>query len=129
MLCLLVGAAISLGTRYWVGRHNSSVVLLLLFTLWVASPFAGMAIVHHLARNWPGKRQVVTYSQIRNLSLGSAFLYVLIVAVKHLSKPAGPFVAVPVASWILMAIWLWMTQYFHGKGSGETTELNLSGKQ
>jgi hypothetical protein len=114
---------------YWVGRRNSSVALLLLFTVWVVSPFAGMVVLYRWARHWPRARRAVTYSQIRNLSLGSAFLYVLVVAVKHLSKPAGPFVAVPVASWILMAIWLWMTQYFHGKGSGETTELNLSGKQ
>lgn len=129
MLCLLPGAAISLGLMFWVGRHNSSVVLLLLFTVWVASPFAGMALLCRWAGHWPGKRQKVTYSQIRHLSLGSALLYALVVVLNHFPKPAGPFLAVPVASWLRMAVWFWMTRYFHGKGSGETTVLNLSGKR
>ncbi len=129
LISLLVGVAVSLGLMLWVGRHGSSALLMLLFTVWVASPFAGMALVYRLAKGWPLIRQNVTYSQIRIISLGSALIYAVTVNVRQLARPAGPFLAVPVASWLLMALWLWMTRYFHGEGSGETTVLNLDGKR
>ena len=129
LFSLLVGAVISLGLMLWVGRHDSSIVMMLLFTVWVASPFAGMALVLRSAKRWPHVRQNVTYNQIRFISLGSALIYFSTVDVKQLAKPAGPFLAVPVASWLLMGLWLWMTNYFHGESSGETTVLNLNGKK
>ncbi|MGA3068600.1 MAG: hypothetical protein ABSD43_00075 [Terracidiphilus sp.] len=129
LFSLLVGAVVSLGLMLWVGRHDSSVELMLLFTVWVASPFAGMALVLRSAKRWPLVRQNVTYNQVRFISLGSALIYFSTVDVKQLAKPAGPFLAVPIASWLLMGLWLWMTNYFHGESSGETTVLNLNGKK
>jgi hypothetical protein len=129
LFSLLVGSAVSLALMLWVGRHSSSIVLMLLFTVWVASPFAGMLFVHRSAKNWPLVRQNVTYNQIRIISVGSALIYIGTVNIRQLSKPAGPFLAVPIASWLLMALWLWMTRYFHGEASGETIELNLNGKK
>lgn len=129
LFSLLLGASVSLGLMLWVGRHNSSVALMLLFTVWVTSPFAGMALVHRSAKRWPLVRQNLTYNQIRIISMGSALIYVVTVNFRQLAKPAGPFLAVPVASWLLLALWLWMTKYFHGEGSGEPTVLNLNGKE
>jgi FlaA1/EpsC-like NDP-sugar epimerase len=118
MLCLLLSAAISLGLMLWTGHRNSSVVLLLLFTLWVGSPFAGMALMYRRAKRWPAVRQHVTYNQIDIISVGSAFIYGSFVGLKQFAKPAGPFLAVPVASWILMAVWFGLTRYFHGRAAG-----------
>jgi hypothetical protein len=126
---LLLGAAISLGLMFWTGRHNSSVLLILLFTVWVASPFVGMTLVYRRVKRWPAVRQRLTYNQIRIISFGSALIYMFQVGLGHSAKHAGPFLAVPVASWIILALWLWMTRYFHGEPSGETTVLDLSGKQ
>ena len=35
----LAGALGSVGLMLWTGRHNESVLLLVLFTFWVVSPF------------------------------------------------------------------------------------------
>jgi hypothetical protein len=128
LFSLVVGAAVSLGSMFWAGRHNSSIVLMLLFTFWVASPFAAMALMHRLARRWPIKRQLVFYNQIRIISFGSVLIYIGTDSFGHLAKPAGPFLALPAASWLLLAVWFFLTRSIHGDGS-ETTVLNLRGKQ
>jgi hypothetical protein len=89
----------------------------------------GMALVYGNSRHWPVVRQRATYNQICFISIGSAVIYLSSVTLKDVSKPAGPFLAVPIVSWLLMALWLWMTRYFHGEVNGETTVLNLNGKQ
>jgi hypothetical protein len=124
-----LGAAVSLGLMLWVGRHNSSAVLVLLFTVWVASPFAGLLLIYRAANRRSPARQRVTWSQMRVISLGSAVIYAADVFLYHPAKAAGPFLAVPVASWLLMVVWLWMSGYFHGEGGEATTALNSDGKR
>lgn len=129
LICLLLGAVVSLARMFWVGRHNASLILVILFTVWVASPFVGMALVYRRSSRWPIVRQRITYNQICFISIGSAVIYLASVNLTQASRPAAPFVAVPVVSWLLMALWLWMTRYFHGEANGETTVLNLDEKQ
>ncbi|HUD14929.1 MAG TPA: hypothetical protein VMQ56_14850 [Terracidiphilus sp.] len=124
-----LGAAVSLGSVLWVGRHNSSVVLVLLFTVWVASPFAGLLLIYRAANRRSPARQRVTWSQMLVISLGSVVLYAADVFLYHPAKAAGPFLAVPVASWLFMVVWLSMSGYFHGEGGGKTTALNSDGKR
>jgi hypothetical protein len=128
-LDLLLGAATSLGLMFWTGRHNPSILLILLFTVWVASPFVGMMFVYRSAARWPAVRQRLTYNQIRIISFGSALIYMFQVGLGHSAKRAWPFLAVPAASWMALVLWIWMTQYFHGEPSAESTVLDLSGKQ
>jgi hypothetical protein len=125
---LLLGAALSLGLMFWTGHRNSSLILILLFTFWVASPFAGMALVLRRSRRWPVIRQSVTCNQIRIISLGSAFIYAG-VSMMNFAKPAGPFLVVPIASWLLLAVWFSMTRHVHGEGSDVAAVLNLTEKR
>jgi len=129
LMSLLVGAAASLGLMFWTGHRNSSLLLMLLFTVWVASPFAAMAFVLGRSRGWPSARQNLTYNHVQIISLGSTFIYLTVVNIRHLSKPAGPFLVVPAASWLLLALWVWMGGYFHGEGNQGPTTLDLSGKK
>jgi hypothetical protein len=129
LMSLLFGAAISLSLMFWVGHRNSSLLLILLFTFWVASPFAAMAFLLRWSRRWPPTRQNLTCNHVQIISFGSAFIYLTVVNIRHLSKPAGPFLAVPVTSWLLLSLWVWMGGYFHGEASKGPTILDLSGKQ
>jgi len=128
-MTVLAGAAVSLGLMFWTGHRNSSLLLILLFTFWVASPFAAMVFVLRRSRRWPPVRQNLICNQVQIISLGSTFIYLAVVNIRHLSKPAGPFLAVPVASWLLLALWVWMGSYFHGEASQGPTTLDLGGKQ
>jgi peptidoglycan/LPS O-acetylase OafA/YrhL len=103
LMTVLAGAAVSLGLMFWTGHRNSSLLLILLFTFWVASPFAAMVFVLRRSRRWPPARQTVICKQIPIISLGSALVYAAL-NLRHISKPAGPFLAVPVASWLVLAL-------------------------
>jgi hypothetical protein len=98
------GAAISLGLTLWTGHRNSSMVLVLMFLVWVASPFAGLIWVHRTATGWKAARQSAVYRLMLLVSVGSAILYASAVFLPHSAKHAGPFLAVPLASWLLIAV-------------------------
>lgn len=99
---VLLSAVISLEAMFRVGRHNTSVVLVLLFTVWVASPFAGLLWMWRRAM----PRQEAQQTTCRFISLisgSSVAVYAAVAYLVHLKKPAGPFLAVPAASWLLIA--------------------------
>jgi hypothetical protein len=124
---LLLGAVVSLGSMYWVGHRNPSLLLMALFTVWVGSPFAGMTLILKRSLRWPIARQNVTCKQIRFISIASVIAYVS-VGLKHFAKPAAPFLALPLATWLLMAVWFWMTPHTNAEGSGETNEPTGAGR-
>ena len=107
LVVVLLSAAVSLGLMLWVGRHNASVVLILLFTVWVASPFAGLLYLDRTARRWQAARQQAAYWQMHLIGLGSVAIYAAVALLMHLRKPAAPFLAVPAATWMLIAAALW----------------------
>ena len=106
LIIVFLGCADSLGLMFWVGRHNQSVLLVAIFTVWVASPFAGLLWVHSKAKRWEVSRQRSAYGLMLLLSLASIAAYAAPVFLMHLAKPAAPFLAVPAASWVLVAILL-----------------------
>ncbi len=108
LLFVLLGAAASLGLMFWVGRHNKSVVLVLMFAVWVACPFAGLLWLHRTARRWGVSRQQSTYAQMIFISLASVAIYAAAAFLIHLAKPAAPFLAIPAATWVLIAAILWI---------------------
>lgn len=103
LIIMLLGCAGSLGLMFWVGRHNQSVLLVAIFTVWVASPFAGLLWVHSNAKRWEVSRERSAYRLMLLLSLGSIAAYAAPVFLMHLAKPAAPFLAVPAISWALVA--------------------------
>lgn len=106
LIIVLLGCADSLGLMFWVGRHNQSVLLVAIFTVWVASPFAGLLWVHSNAKRWEVSRQRSTYALMLLLSLGSIAAYSAPIFLMHLAKPAAPFLVVPAISWAVVAILL-----------------------
>jgi hypothetical protein len=85
--------------------QDSPRLLLVLFTIWVLSPFVALLWATLVSTRWPVTTRVALYCVTFVVTLGSVAIYSGLVDV----KPAGAanaflFVAVPPASWVLMAI-------------------------
>ena len=71
LILLAAGAFGSVGVMGFVGRHQRSVLLLVLFTVWVLSPFAALAVGVALSNRWsvPIRRTLYTLTIV--VALGS----------------------------------------------------------
>src|SRR5260221_9605553 len=84
------------------GRHNNSVLLLLLFTAWVLSPFVVLLLTNVISKRWSVTSHVILYSLMLVLTVGSLICYSG--TVSPWSKPAAVFLVVPMLSWLLIVI-------------------------
>jgi hypothetical protein len=100
---LVGGAAGSVAFMGYVGRHNSSALLIALFTVWVLSPFAVLAAGLAASRRWSFRTRQVLYVVTVAVALGSLALYGD-VAVNPRPQPAFRFIVVPPATWLVIAI-------------------------
>ena len=97
------GAAGSVGLTLYAGRNNSSLLLPLLFVLWVLSPFVGLLIAHIVSKRWSFTARRTLYLLMLILPPFSLLSYSGIFSVIA-AKPAFVFLMVPLLSWLLMAI-------------------------
>ncbi len=98
-----VGAVGSVGLMLWAGRHNPSRLLLVLFALWVLSPFIALALVNVVSKRWSVVSRAMLHSVTLVLTLVSLAMYGDV----HLRPPepnAFVFIVVPPASWLIIAI-------------------------
>jgi hypothetical protein len=97
---LWIGALGSVAFTIYTGRHNSSVLLICLFVLWVLSPFAGLVIALRsadAARAGIGSAVRASALVIILCSLG---LYGTVAMSTPGHHTAFAFLAVPGASWL-----------------------------
>ena len=104
LIAVLAGAVGSVGLTLHAGRHNNSRILLLLFTLWVLSPFVALVWADVVSKRWPVLTRATLYSVMLVLTLGSLALYGDVALGSPRAKTAFVFVVVPPASWLLIAI-------------------------
>jgi len=107
---IVLGAAGSIGLVLFVGRAQRSVVLMVLFILWVASPFVALAVARVAARssaafNGPSF-SVLTCS----IAAASLALYGTVAFGPPRPQPAKFFLLMPAVSWavliVLAGMWL-----------------------
>lgn len=103
-IATLTCAVISLACMFRVGQHNRSGLLVALFTVWVASPFAALLWARRFAYWYTYAAQAMTYGLIFLVSIGSAVFYGFAAFGGHWPKPALPFLAAPLLSWFLIAL-------------------------
>ena len=103
LIVVLLGAGGSLSLMLHAGRHNHSVLLVGLFTIWVLSPFMALLVANVVSKRWPALTHVTLFSLALVLTLGSLVAYSGAWSPPR-AKPAGVFLVVPLISWILMAI-------------------------
>ena len=104
LIGLLVGAAGSLGLMLYAGRRQNSKILVLLFAIWVLSPFIALVGANLVSRRWTVPARAALYGVMLVLTLASLAIYGG-VAFGYVTAKAGfVFLVVPLASWLLIAI-------------------------
>jgi len=104
VIAVIAGAVASLLCMFRVGRSNSSLLLMGLFTIWVLAPFAGLLVADQLAQRWtPGARAALSWLTLA-LGLGPAALYGVVAFGPPRPKPASWFLLVPLAALVILAI-------------------------
>ena len=105
LVAVVVGSGISLGLVLRANHNNNVSFLIVLFVIWVISPFMTLLVACVVSRHWSGLTRLMLYSLMLILSIGSLIGYSdLLNSPVTGTKPAFVFLVVPLISWLLMAI-------------------------
>ena len=103
LIVLFVGAIGSLVLMFNSGRNQKSIVLIVLFTGWVLSPFIALFIADMISKRWLNKIRLTIYLLILFITLASLLFYSAVLNVPG-TKPAFKFLIVPLMSWVLILV-------------------------
>jgi hypothetical protein len=104
LIAVLLGAAGSLGLMLHAGRRNNSRILMVLFAIWVLSPFAALILAHVASKRWSFHARASLYSLMLILTLASLVVYGYVALGPPRAKTAVVFVVLPPISWLLTAV-------------------------
>ncbi len=104
LIALLAGAVGSVALTLYAGRRNASQLLMVLFVLWVLSPFVTLLWADVVSRRWTVLTRSTLYSVMLVLALGSPAIYGVNAFKPPKAQAAFVFVVVPLASWLLIAV-------------------------
>jgi len=104
LIAALTGAAGSIGFMLRAGQHNKSRLLLVLFTVWVLSPFMALVWASVVSKRWSILTRAALYSVALVIALGSLAIYGEVALGPPRTQTAFVFVMIPPASWLLMVI-------------------------
>ena len=103
LITVVAGAGGSVGLMLRAGRRTPR-LLLVLFVIWVLSPFVALAWANMVSKHWSVLTRATLYCVTLGLTLGSLAIYGYVVLPPVGSPRAFVFVVVPPVSWLLMAI-------------------------
>ena len=104
LIAAVAGAAGSTGLMLRVGHRNNSRMLLLLFGIWVLSPFMSVVLATLVSRRWSVLTRTTLYGGMLVLTAGSLAIYGDVAFGPPRAKPASVFLVVPLASWLVVAV-------------------------
>ena len=102
LIAVVVGAAGSVSLMLRAG--HPPLLLLVLFTGWVLSPFVALVLADIASKRWSVLTRATLHGVMLILTLGSLAFYGDIVSMPPGSKPAFVFLVVPLGSWLLLTI-------------------------
>jgi hypothetical protein len=102
-IAVVAGAVGSVGLTLRAGRGTPR-FLLVLFVIWVLSPFVALAWAYLVSKRWSVLTRAALYCVTLVITLGSLAIYGNVVLPPAGSPRAFVFVVVPPGSWLLMAI-------------------------
>src|SRR5437588_2387818 len=102
LIALIAGAAASEGSMLFAGRHNPSRLVIILFALWMLSPFVGLLWLNIISKRWSGVTRVTLCYETLFLTLSSLAIYAAIAFRPPKAQGAFAFVVIPPASWLLI---------------------------
>ncbi|MBP6824685.1 MAG: hypothetical protein KA368_24275 [Acidobacteria bacterium] len=117
LIMALTGAIGSFGFMLRVGSHNESNLLVLMFAVWVLSPFVALILANVVSRHWAVPTRAMLYSLMIVLALVSLTLYGDVALGPPRPQPAFRFLVVPGASWLLIAVAMTIAALLSGKTS------------
>ena len=100
---ILAGAGASLDFVLHTGAKNHSIFLVLLFVVWVLSPFVGLLAANAMSIRWPSRNRVLFYVLVLLISVGSVACYSGALKFPG-ARPAFVFLAIPLISWLLIGV-------------------------
>jgi hypothetical protein len=103
LIAVVAGGAGSVGLMLREGRRTPR-FLLVLFVIWVLSPFVALAWANLISKRWSALTRATLYGMTLIVTLGSLAIYGHLVMPPAGSARAFVFVAVPPASCLLLAI-------------------------
>ncbi len=103
LIAVVAGAVGSVGLMLRAGRSTPR-LLLVLFVVWVLSPFVALAWANMVSKRWSVLTRATLYCVTLVITLGSLAIYGELVLPPAGSPRAFVFVAVPPGSWLLMTI-------------------------
>lgn len=103
LISIAVASTGAFGLTMYVGRNNPSLALMMMFMMWVLSPFVAALIVDTKWEQWTGVRRESLYALMILISVVSLVVFSFVAFGPPMAKPAAPFLLVPAAEWILVA--------------------------
>ena len=103
LIAVLAGAGGSLGLMLRAGERSPR-LLLVIFTIWVLSPFVALILAEVVSKRWSVVTRATLYSVMLVVALGSLAIYGHDALRPRRAQAAFVYVAVPPASWLLIAI-------------------------
>src|SRR6266567_1910293 len=103
LIAVLAGAVGSLAFLLQAGRRTPR-FLLILFVLWVLSPFVALVWANLVSKRWLVLTRATLYSVMLVVTLASLAIYGAVALGLSKARPAPVFLLVPLASWLLTAI-------------------------
>lgn len=100
----VIGGAIdSLAFTLRAGHNNKSVLLILLFAIWVLSPFIALIVANVFSSRWSVPARRTLYCLVIFLTIVSLIGYSGVLSPTG-TKTAFVFLVIPLLSWIIMVI-------------------------
>ena len=103
LIAVLAGAVGSVGLLLRSGQ-DSPRLLLVLFVIWVLSPFVALVAASVVSKRWSVLTRATLYSVMLLVALGSLAIYGDDALGHRRPQAAFVYVAVPPVSWLLIAI-------------------------
>jgi hypothetical protein len=104
LVALATGAVGSVGSLLYASRHNESRILILLFTIWVLSPFMILVLANMVSKRWSVLIRSTLYWVMLLLAFGSLGIYGYRILRPPKSTAAFVFIVVPPLSLLLAVI-------------------------
>lgn len=104
LTALSLGAVVSIGFMLHAARRQQSRVLLLLFGVWVLSPFVAAAVGIMVSKRWSVVTRAALYIVMLVFTLASLAIYGDVAFGQPRVKIGFVFLVVPFASWVAMLV-------------------------
>ncbi|MFI5154379.1 MAG: hypothetical protein ACHQET_13655 [Chitinophagales bacterium] len=104
-MILLAGAVSSLALMFSEGRNQKSIILIMMFSVWVFSPFFALLVANTRSRHLARRTHTTYYLLAFFITLGSLVIYSGGWNMPG-AKPAFKYLVVPFISWLLIAIFI-----------------------